>query len=38
MSEKFINWIDKKGVPIMTFVVSTLLTVFVIVQLLKLLL
>jgi amino acid permease len=27
MSNKFINWIDRKGVPIMGFVVMTLLAV-----------
>jgi amino acid permease len=27
MSDKFIRWIDKKGVPIMGFVVMTLLAV-----------
>lgn len=27
MSDKFIKWIDKKGVPIMGFVVMTLLAV-----------
>ena len=27
MQEKFINWIDRKGVPIMGFVVITLLAV-----------
>lgn len=27
MSQKFINWIDRKGVPIMTFVVVCLLAV-----------
>ncbi len=27
MANKFINWIDKKGVPIMGFVVMTLLAV-----------
>jgi amino acid permease len=36
MSDKFINWVDRKGVPIMTFVVSVLLAVFVIVQIIKL--
>jgi amino acid permease len=36
MADKFINWVDRKGVPIMTFVVSVLLTLFVLVQLLKL--
>ena len=36
MSDKFINWVDRKGVPIMTFVVSTLIAVFVIVQIIKL--
>ena len=36
MANKFIDWVDRKGVPIMTFVVSVLLTVFVIVQIIKL--
>jgi amino acid permease len=36
MADKFINWVDRKGVPIMTFVVSVLLTLFVIVQIIKL--
>jgi amino acid permease len=27
MANKFLNWIDKKGVPIMGFVVMTLLAV-----------
>jgi amino acid permease len=36
MADKFINWVDRKGVPIMTFVVSVLLAVFVIVQIIKL--
>jgi amino acid permease len=36
MSDKFINWVDRKGVPIMTFVVSVLLALFVIVQIIKL--
>jgi amino acid permease len=27
MANKFINWIDRKGVPIMGFVVMTLLAV-----------
>jgi amino acid permease len=27
MQDKFINWIDRKGVPIMGFVVITLLAV-----------
>jgi amino acid permease len=36
MADKFINWVDRKGVPIMTFVVSVLLALFVIVQIIKL--
>lgn len=36
MANKFIDWIDRKGVPIMTFVVSVLLTLFVLVQIIKL--
>jgi amino acid permease len=38
MADKFINWVDRKGVPIMTFVVSVLLALFVIVQIIKLVL
>lgn len=38
MADKFINWVDRKGVPIMTFVVTVLLTLLVIVQIVKLLL
>jgi amino acid permease len=38
MANKFINWVDRKGVPIMTFVVAVLLTLFVTVQIVKLLL
>lgn len=37
MADKFINWVDRKGVPIMTFVVTVLLTLLVIVQIVKLL-
>jgi amino acid permease len=38
MADKFINWVDRKGVPIMTFVVTVLLTLLVTVQIVKLLL
>ena len=36
MANKFIDWVDRKGVPLMTFVTATLLTVFVLVQIVKL--
>ena len=36
MADKFIEWVDRKGVPIMTFVTATLVTVFVFVQIVKL--
>lgn len=33
MANKLIDWIDRKGVPIMTFTVTLLLTVMVVAQL-----
>jgi len=36
MANKFIDWVDRKGVPIMTFVTAVLLSVFVLVQIVKL--
>jgi amino acid permease len=32
MSDKFINWVDQKGVPIMAFIVTVLLVVLAVAQ------
>lgn len=32
MADKFLEWVDRKGVPIMTFIVTVLLTLLAVAQ------
>ena len=36
MANKFLDWVDRKGVPIMSFITAALLSVFILVQIVKL--